>query len=143
MDNGDGAEMISAVILVLSVVALARFAASQWRALWMTSAQQPISESLHLSTGIEENAITGRDFGRLLSLCDQLSPGLRKSSPWLSEVSIYYRVLETFDQVFGRLFPNQSSWASNEMQVCARFVAVALDQSLAMNLDRRMAARAN
>jgi hypothetical protein len=135
--------MISAVILVLSVVALVRFGVSQWRALWMTSAQQPISESLHLSTGIDENAITGGDFARLLSLCDQLSPGLRKSSPWLSEVSIYYRLLEKFEQVFGRLLPSKSSWASHEMLVCARFVAVALDQSLAMNLDRRMAARAN
>lgn len=135
--------MISAVILVLSVVALLRFAASQWRALWVTSAQQPISESLHLSTGIDETLITGRDFGRLLSLCDQLSPGLRKSSPWLSEVSIYYRLLQKFDQVFGSLLPGKSAWAGTEMQVCARFVAVALDQSLAMNLDRRMAARAN
>lgn len=138
-----GAEMISAGILVLSVVALIRFAASQWRALWMTSAQQPISESLHLSTGVDGSSITGRDFGKLLTLCDQLSPGLRKSSPWLSEVSMYYRLLEKMDQVFGRLLPAMEVWARREMEVCARFVAVALDQNLAMNLDRRMAARVN
>lgn len=135
--------MISAVILLLSVVALVRFAASQWRALWIASAQQPLSESLHLSTGIDENSITSRDFGKLLSLCDQLSPELRKSSPWLSEVSMYYRLLEKFEQIFGRLFPGKFIWATREMEVCARFVAVALDQNLAMNLDRRMVARFN
>lgn len=133
--------MLSAVILVLSVVALVRFAASQWRALWIASAQQPLSESLHLSTGLDESSITGRDFGKLLSLCDQFSPNLRKSSPWLSEVSLYYRLLEKFDQVFGRLLPSKTAWVGREMAVCARFVAVALDQSLVMSLDRRMAAR--
>jgi hypothetical protein len=138
-----GEEMISAVILLLSVVALVRFAASQWRALWIASAQQPLSQSLHLSTGIDESSITSRDFGKLLSLCDQLSPELRKSSPWLSEVSMYYRLLEKFEQVFGRLFPGKFAWATREMEVCARFVAVALDQNLAMNLDRRMVARFN
>jgi hypothetical protein len=29
------------------------------------------------------------------------------------------------------------------MQTCARYVAVVLDQNLAMNLDRRLAAQAN
>jgi hypothetical protein len=135
--------MISAVILLLSVAALVRFGASQWRTLWIASAQQSLSESLHLSTGIDESSITSHDFGKLLSLCDQLSPELRKSSPWLSEISIYYRLLEKFEQTFGRLFPGKSAWAAREMAVCARFVAVALDQSLAMNLDRRMVARVN
>jgi hypothetical protein len=34
-------------------------------------------------------------------------------------------------------------WAAREMQTCARYVAVVLDQNLAMNLDRRLAARAS
>jgi hypothetical protein len=29
------------------------------------------------------------------------------------------------------------------MQICARYVAVVLDQNLAMNLDRRLAAQTN
>jgi hypothetical protein len=29
------------------------------------------------------------------------------------------------------------------MQICSRYAAVVLDQSLSMNLDRRLAARAN
>jgi hypothetical protein len=29
------------------------------------------------------------------------------------------------------------------MQICSRYVAVALDQSIAMNLDRQFAARAS
>ena len=135
--------MISAIILVLSIVALVRFAVSQWRAIWIASANQPISESLHLSTGIDTAAIGPRDFGKLISLCDQLTPELRKSSPWLSEVSLYYRFVGVLDNIFGQKLPALSAWAGSEMATCARYVAVSLDQTLALNLDRRLAARAN
>jgi hypothetical protein len=39
--------------------------------------------------------------------------------------------------------PSIASWANMEMQTCSRYVAVALDQNLSMNLDRRLAARLN
>jgi hypothetical protein len=49
-------------------------------------------------------------------------------------------MLEQFSRV---KVPSISTWASREMQTCARYVAVVLDQNLAMSLDRRLAARAN
>ena len=136
-------EVLSLCILLFSGFALIRFALSQWRAIWISSANQPVSDSLQLTAGIDAAAIGAEDFGRLMSLCDQLSPELKKCSPWLSEVSLYYRVVARLEQLSNSKIPSISSWASREMQTCARYVAVVLDQNLAMNLDRRLAARAN
>ena len=135
--------MVSFCILVLSGFALIRFALSQWRAIWISSANQPVSDSLQLTAGIDAAAIGARDFSRLMNLCDQLSPELKQSTPWLNEVSMYYRAIAKVERVSKAKAPSISEWAAREMQTCARYVAVVLDQNLAMSLDRRLAARAN
>jgi hypothetical protein len=135
--------MLSLCILLFSGFALIRFAVSQWRAIWISSANQLVSDSLRLTAGIDTAAIGAADFGRLMNLCDQLSPGLKKSSPWLSEVSTYYRAIALLQQISKVAVPSISNWASREMQNCTRYVAVVLDQNLAMNLDRRLAAQSN
>ena len=135
--------MLSLFILLFSGFALIRFAVSQWRAIWISSANQPLSESLQLTAGIDTAAIAGEDFSRLMKLCDQLSPDLTKSSPWLSEVSTYYRAIARVQQLSKSSVPSIANWASREMETCARYVAVVLDQNLAMNLDRRLATQAN
>ena len=134
--------MLSLCILLFSGFALMRFAVSQWRAIWINSANQPVSDSLQLTAGIDAATIGAEDFGRLMNLCDQLSPELKKSSPWLSEVAVYYRAIARLEQVSRVKVPSISTWASREMQTCARYVAVVMDQNLAMSLDRRLAARA-
>lgn len=133
--------MLSLLILLFSGFALIRFAVSQWRAIWISSANQPLSDSLQLTAGIEAGVIGAGDFSRLMNLCDQLSPDLKKSSPWLQEVSFYYRVIAKLEQLGGSKVPGVSNWATREMQTCARYVAVLLDQNLSMNLDRRLAAQ--
>jgi hypothetical protein len=135
--------MIPLFILAFSSVALIRFAVSQWRAIWIASANQPLSDSLHLTAGIDPAAIAAGDFPGLLNLCDQLSPDLKTSTPWLGEVSIYYRAMAALEHTCGSKLPSIASWATREMQTCARYVAVVLDQNMAMNLDRQLAARAS
>jgi len=135
--------MLSLFILLFSGFALIRFAVSQWRAIWISSANQPLSESLQLTAGIDAESIAGEDFGRLMNLCDQLSPDLKKSSPWLSEVSTYYRAISWLQQLSKTTVPSVANWASSEMETCARYVAVVLDQNLVMNLDRRLATQTN
>ena len=134
--------MLSLCILLFSGFALIRFAVSQWRAIWISSASQPLSDSLQLSAGFDAAGIGPRDFGRLMNLCDELSPELKTTSPWLKELSLYYRAMAKLEQISGSKVPGISTWAAREMQTCARYVAVVLDQNLAMNLDRRLAARA-
>jgi hypothetical protein len=135
--------MLSLFILLFSGFALIRFAVSQWRAIWISSANQPLSESLQLTAGIDAESIAGEDFGRLMNLCDQLSPELKKSSPWLGEVSTYYRAISKLQRLSKTTVPSIANWASREMETCTRYVAVVLDQNLAMNLDRRLATQTN
>ena len=134
-------QMIPAFILAFSVFALVRFAVSQWRAIWITAASQPLSESFQLTAGID--TIGARDFATLINLCDQLSPELKEKSPWLKEVSIYYRAIAKIEQFCKVKVPRIAAWAQAEMQVCSRYVAVVLDQNLAMSMDRRCAVSAH
>jgi len=136
-------KMISLFILVFATFALVKFGVSQWRAIWISTANQPLSEALQMTAGIEGAAIGAQDFGALLNLCDNLSPDLKKKSPWLKEVSLYYRAVAKLEQISRMKLPSIASWANMEMQTCSRYVAVALDQNLSMNLDRRLAARLN
>ena len=135
--------MISLFILVFAGLALGRFAVAQWRTIWITAANQPLSDSLRATAGIDAAAIGAQDFGSLLNLCDNLSPGLKKKTPWLKEVSVYYYAVAKLEQLSKLKLPSLAAWASREMKICSRYVAVVLDQNLAMNLDRRLAARIN
>jgi hypothetical protein len=131
--------MVAAFILVFSVVALLKFAILQWRAIWICTANQPLSGSLQLAAGIDGTAIGAQDFSTLMDLCDRLSPGLKKTSPWLKEVSFYHHVVAKLDHTLGRTLPAISTWANREMQTCSRYAAVVLDQSLSMSMDRQFA----
>ncbi len=135
--------MLPFFILAFSLLALVKFGVAQWRAIWMSTASQPLSGSLQHAAGIDDAAIGAQDFGKLLDLCDRLSPGLKKTSPWLKEVSLYHRLVGKLDHAFGRKFPAISAWANGEMQTCCRYAAVVLDQNLSMNMDRQFAARAS
>jgi len=133
--------MIAAFILAFSVLALLQFAISQWRLIWLTTASLPISQNLRATAGIDERAIQPGDFGRLLRLCDELSPKIRKTTPWLREMRCYYCLLSKMQAACASLFPGLAAWASGERATCSRYVAVVLDQNLALDLDRHAAAR--
>ena len=135
--------MIPIFILAFSAFALIRFGVSQWRAIWITAASQPLSESFQLTAGIDKRTIGARDFATLMNLCDQLSPELKEKSPWLKEVSVYYRAIAKLEEFCTLKVPRLAGWAQAEMQVCSRYVAVVLDQNLAMNMDRRCAVSAH
>jgi len=128
--------MIPVYILGFSLFALAKFGIAQWRLILLSAADYQLSESLQLSTGIDGAAIGPQDFGTLRGFCEQMSPESKKTSSWLKEVSLYYRIIALVEK-----FPSFSSWANREMQLCSRYAAVVLDQNLAMNLDCRLAGR--
>jgi hypothetical protein len=133
--------MVSILILAFAAFALVKFGISQWRAIWITTANQPLSDSLQVAAGIDGAAIGAGDFGTLLHLCNELSPDLK--SPWLREVSVYYRLAQKLEHAFRVKLPAISAWAKGEMQICSRYVAVVLDQNLSMNMDRQFATRSN
>ena len=131
------------LILVFSVVALSRFAINQWRLIWLTTANQPLSDSLRAATGVDGESVGATDFNALLGLCNELSPDLKKSTPWLREVSRYYRVMGKLEKAFRSVQPAIANWALAEMKTCSRYVAVVLDQHLSVDLDRRAAVRSS
>ena len=133
--------MTAAFILVFSILALVQFAISQWRMIWLTTANQPLSDSLRITTGIDAESISADDFGKLLGLCDEMSPLLKKGTPWLREVKSYYGLMAGLERVCRSIQPALSAWAAAEMKICSRYVAVLLDQNLSLDLDRRAAVR--
>jgi hypothetical protein len=135
--------MVSILIIVFAAFALVKFGIAQWRAIWITAANQPLSESLQLTAGIDGAHVGAGDFNTLMNLCNELSPDLTKKSPWLKEVSVYYRAVEKLEHAFRMRLPAISRWAESEMQICSRYVAVVLDQSLSMNVDRQFATGAS
>jgi len=127
--------MIPIFILGFSLIALVKFSIAQWRLILLSASDYQLSESLQESTGINRTAIGPRDFGTLKGLCEQLA-ATKKTSSWLKEVSVYYRIIALVEKL-----PSLSTWAGREMQLCSRYAAVVLDQNLAMNLDCRLAGR--
>jgi len=133
--------MTAAFILILSVLALVKFTISQWRLIWLTTASQPLSDSLLAATGMEAKSIGPNDFGKLLGLCEKFSPQMRKATPWLREVRSYYRLVTRLESLFRSVQPAISAWAQGERKTCSLYVAVMLDQKLSLDLDRRAALR--
>lgn len=133
--------MLSIFILGFAAVALVRFVVAQWRAIWLTSANQPLSDTFGDTVGIDSGSINESHFGNLIDLCRKESPGLKTISPWLPEVARYYRFLALLRTATSRRIPRVSSWFAAEMAACARYAAVTLDHHLRIDLDRRSAAR--
>ncbi len=133
--------MTAVLILTFSVLALLQFAISQWRMIWLTTANQPLSDSLRAATGLDAEAIGADDFVKLLGLCDEMAPLLKKGTPWLREVKGYYQVMAKLQRACQSVQPALSTWASKEMKTCSRYVAVLLDQNLSLDLDQRAAVR--
>ncbi|MFI5106346.1 MAG: hypothetical protein ACHP79_15595 [Terriglobales bacterium] len=122
--------MIAALILVMSVVALAQFAIAQWRSMWMTVAAQPLSDYVQAATGISDAAISGNDFDLLVRTSEQLSPSTQERNLWLREVGVYYRVIRALDGICAKQISGVSGWAKSELVACSRYAAAVLDQRL-------------
>jgi len=122
--------MIAICILALSILALAEFAISQWRSMWILVGAQPISSSLESATGISAESLTADHFSLLAQTTEQLCPSREEGNLWLREVGVYYRIVRLLD----KNIPSLSSWANDELLACSRYAAVVLDQRLNANL---------
>jgi hypothetical protein len=126
--------MIPAFILVFSVVALFRFAISQWRAMWLTVAARPLSDCLQAATGLDGSALRPEDFYLITKTSHYVSPAPRERNVWLREVGVYFKVVSTVEKVAGSHVPGIKEWAQSELLSCAKYAAAVLDQRLNANL---------
>ena len=122
--------MIAICILALSILALAEFAISQWRSMWILVGAQPLSSSLESARGISAESLTADHFSLLAQTTEQLCPSREEGNLWLREVGVYYRIVRLLD----KNIPSLSSWANDELLACSRYAAVVLDQRLNANL---------
>jgi len=133
--------MISVLILAISAAALVHFGVAQWRAIWISAANQDVSEALQLETGLDADTVRDTDFPKLVSLYREVCPDKKTSAPWLREIALYYRAVAALHGISQRVLPSLSNWAETEMKTCSRYVAVVIDQHLSLNMDRLAAVR--
>jgi len=120
--------MIAAVLIAVSIAALAQFALYYWRAMIAGIAAQPVSERIRGAAGISGPVVGAQDFRSLLSLYE-LAPDLRGPAGKFGVLRSYYFVV----QRLGRLSPSLASWAHAEMTICSRYLAVVVEQHMERN----------
>lgn len=122
--------MISALMLVIAVVALVHFGVHYWRALLAGVASEPLSERMH---AMASDTLGAGDFDRVLCY-QKMCPVLDSRDSRVGAVRAYYRILSVLHNTLGALLPPVSDWASSEMATCSRYVAVVTDRRLQRNL---------
>ena len=132
--------MIAALLLVISVAALAQFALFYWRAIVAGVAAQPLSERFHEATQLGEAAMQAGNFDAMVNLHD-MTPELKVGNGRLRAVRMYYRAVEALSRMVGRQMPQIATWSEREMATCTKYVAVRVDQRMARNLECAAALR--
>ncbi len=125
--------MISAMLLMVSLVALVQFAVYYWRALIAGMAAAPLSDRVLQASGAGTRPLRPADFTSFLQL-HELTPELNEGNSRLWTVRSYYHTVELLGRLTRLHLPSLAVWADREMALCSRYVAVVLDQRLERNL---------
>ena len=120
--------MITLLMLIAALVGLAQFSVSYWRSMLASTAAQPLSERFCNAIGLQAGKPGADHFGDILSL-HRLTPGLDNRPSRLRGLQSYYAAMRTL-----RKLPALNKWAQSEMTICARYLAVIVDQRLSNNL---------
>jgi hypothetical protein len=132
--------MFSAMLLAISIVALAQFAIYYWRAVLIGVASQPISSDILEAVHVQEAVLTGAHFEKLANLLS-LTPDLKRTQVGLGLVPAYYRLVGKVADYFGQMFPSVVGWSEQERVLCARFAAVQVGRRLEANLEQAASMR--
>ena len=125
--------MLSAMLIVFSLTALAQFALYYWRAVMAGVAAQPVSERALEAVGLLGSRPTSRDFATLAGL-HALTPELQPGKDGLGLVCAYYDMVELLGARVGKHFPAVAAWSERERTICACYAAVQMDRRLHANL---------
>ncbi len=126
--------MFSAMLFLISIVALSQFALYYWRAVLAGVAAQPVSDRVLVAAQVENGQLTPQHFRTLAGLHD-LTPDLYPNRGGLGLVRLYYRLIEGLDSLVGNKVPAIAAWSEHERVICARYAAVQVDRRLQANLD--------
>lgn len=132
--------MFSALLLLISIVALTQFAAYYWRSILAGVAAQPISAEVLAATSLDGKLLSGRDF-EVIAKLHELTPNLQRKSSSLGLVSAYFRVIHVVGRLASGRLATVANWAERERILCARYAAVQVDRRLQSNLALAAAIR--
>lgn len=124
--------MFAALIFVMSVAMAAQFAIHFWRAAFLATAAQPVSERIQMAQENISNSMQQNDF-RAISSLTEICPDLGSAERRFVAVRAYYQLLRGLASFSKAVLPQASNWAQNEMVACTRFVAVSMDARLKSN----------
>lgn len=125
--------MFSAMLLTISIVALAQFAVYYVRSIMAGVAAQPISQKVMTAVSLDGGPLSGRDFGIVAKL-HELTPDLQKRSSSIGLVRVYFQVVHTVGQLASGRVAAVANWAEQERVLCVRYAAVQVDRRLHSNM---------
>ena len=128
--------MFSAMLLLISIVALSQFALYYWRAVLAGVASQPVSERVLAAAQVQDGRLSAEHFETLAGL-HELTPDLQPHRGGLGLVPVYYRIV----RALGRHLPGLAAWSERERVICARYAAVKVGLRLHATLELAAALR--
>ena len=126
--------MFSALILAISIVALAQFGAFYWRAVVVGIAAQPVSEQVLAAANVDAGTLCGEHY-RSLAQLHQLTPDICAKSSGLGLVPLYFKLVHAIGKLASGRVAALAEWADGERVLCARYAAVQIDRRLQANLQ--------
>jgi hypothetical protein len=125
--------MFSAMLLAISILALAQFAAYYWRAIVAGIAAQPVSGQVLAAARLDTGMLRGDDYLSLVQL-HSLTPDLGSRRTGLGLVPLYFKLTQGIGALARGRFAAIAGWAESERILCARYAAVQVDRRLQANL---------
>jgi len=132
--------MFSAMLLAISIVALAQFGLYYWRAVVAGVAAQPVSSEVFEAARVQESTLCGADFEKLAGLLT-LTPELKRAGVGLGLVPAYFSIVGKISNWFGQISPALANWTEHEQVLCARYAAVQIGRRLEANLAQAASIR--
>jgi len=125
--------MFSAMLLAMSIVALAQFGLYYWRAVVSAVAAQPVSEQVLAAARVGTGILSGDDY-RSLAQLHKLTTDLCSQRSGLGFVPLYFRFIHAVGTLATGRVRALADWAESERVLCARYAAVQVDRRLQANL---------
>jgi len=125
--------MFSALLLAISMAALAQFGVFYWRALVAGIAAQPVSEQVLAAAKVDSESMRGEDY-RSLAQLHKLTPELCAKSSGLGLVPVYFKLMHAIGTLAAGRVATLADWTESERALCARYAAVQVDRRLQANM---------
>ncbi len=105
--------MLSAMILAISIVALAQFALYYWRAVVTGVAAQPVSGQVLAAARLDTGILRGDDYRSLAEL-HKLTADLHAGRSSLGLVPLYFKIIQAIGTLASGRIAGLADWAESE-----------------------------